>query len=290
MKKVSISSWAIPQDIHKLCQGAKELGFDGISLGGFAPYGANAQLLKTQEEVDAYKKAFADHGLSVADYAIDLWAYDALTQTEQWRKAYTEALEFAVAFGMTDIIRVDTDSKPALVPGMDYDDVKKFYIRNFKEMAKEAASYGFKVVWEFEPGFIINEPSHIMDVVKGVEEENFSLLFDTCHAYNCALGLNGIEPEVLSGGILEFIEKAKGYIGFVHVIDADGTLNHDNTSEHVPFGDGKIDFDEVIPALMETGGYQGDWWAIDLCEWPDAWGVTEKCKKFVDAFNRKYCG
>lgn len=290
MKKVSIGSWAIPQDIHELCRGAKKLGFDGISLGGFAPYGANSHLLKTREEVDAYKKAFTDNGLSVADYAIDLWAFDALGQTEQWRAAYREALEFAASFGMTDIIRVDTDAKPALVPGMDYSSIKKFYIRNFKEMAKEAASYGFQVVWEFEPGFIVNEPSNVIEVVKGVEEDNFSLLFDTCHAFNCALGLNGIEPEVLSGGIMEFIEKAKGYIGFVHVIDADGTLNHDNTSEHVPFGDGKIDFDRVIPALMEVGGYRGDWWAIDLCEWPDAWGVTEKCKQFVDALNEKFCG
>lgn len=289
MKKVSISSWAIPQHIEELCKGAKELGFDGISLGGFAPYGANADLQKTPEEVAAYKKSFADTGLEVADYAIDLWAYDALKQTKEWRAAYTRALKFAKEFAMTDIIRVDTDSKPVVPEGMTYDEVKKFYIKNFKEMAREAAEYGFKVVWEFEPGFIINEPSNIMEVVKGVDEENFSLLFDTCHAHNCALGLNGIEPEVLNGGILEFIEMAKGYIGFVHVIDADGTLNHDNTSEHVPFGDGDINFDKVIPALIEVGEYKGDWWAIDLCEWPDAWGVTGKCKKFVDAFNEKFC-
>lgn len=289
MKKVSISSWAIPQGIEALCKGAKELGFDGISLGGFAPYGANADLQKTPEEIAAYRKAFEETGLEVADYAIDLWAYDALTQTEEWRSAYTRALQFAKIFDMTDIIRVDTDSAPKLPKGMTYDEVKKFYIKNFREMAQEASTYGFKVVWEFEPGFIINEPSNIIEVVKGVDEPNFSLLFDTCHAYNCALGLNGIEPEKLEGGIMEFIEMAKGYIGFVHVIDADGTLNKDNTSEHVPFGDGKIDFDMVIPALMEVGGYKADWWAIDLCEWPDAWGVTGQCKEYVDAFNKKFC-
>lgn len=289
MKKVSISSWAIPQSIDMLCRGAKEMGFDGISLGGFAPFGANADLQKTSEEIETYRKNFTDNGLEAADYAIDLWAYDALKQTKEWRAAYTKALKYAKELDLTDIIRIDTDAKPVLPDGMTYDQVKAFYVKNFKEMAREAAEYGFKVVWEFEPGFIINEPSNIMEVVKKVDEPNFSLLFDTCHAYNCSLGLNAIEPEILDGGILEFIDMAKGYIGFVHVIDADGTLNKENTSEHVPFGDGKIDFDTVIPALIERGGYQGDWWAIDLCEWPDAWAVTEKCKKFVDAFNQKYC-
>lgn len=289
MKKVSISSWAIPQEMHALCKGAREMGFDGISLGGFPPYGANPDLLDTDEKIEEYKKAFIENKLEVADFAIDVWSYDALTQTEEWRKAFTRQLEFVKKFGLTDVVRFDTDSKPELPEGMTYEDVKKFYIKNFKEMAQEAAKLDLKLVWEFEPGFIINEPSNIIEVCREVNEPNFKLLFDTCHAYNCSLGLNGIEPEVLEGGIMEFIEKAKGLIGWVHVIDADGTLNHDNTSEHVPFGDGKIDFDKVIPALMEIGGFEGDWWSIDLCEWPDAWGVTEKCKKFVDDFNEKYC-
>jgi sugar phosphate isomerase/epimerase len=289
MKKVSISSWAIPQPMDELCKGEKKLGFDGISLGGFPPFGANSKLVDTPEKLEAYKKCFTDNNLLVADYAIDVWAYNALTQTAEWRAAFSEALAFAKKFAMTNVIRLDTCAPAKLPEGKSYADVKAFYIKNFKEMAKEAAGYGFELVWEFEPGFIINEVSNIVEVVKGVNEPNFSLLLDTCHAYNCSLGLNAIEPEPLEGGIMEFIEKVKGCIGFVHVIDGDGSLNASNTSEHVPFGEGKVDFDKVIPALMEVGGYKGDWWAIDLCEWPDAWGVTEKCKKFVDEFNKKFC-
>lgn len=288
MKKISISSWAIPQNMEKLCAGAKRLGFDGISLGGFPPYGANAELLKTPQEVENYRRLFLDSGLEVADYAIDLWSYDALAQTEAWRAAFTKSLQFAKELNLTKIIRVDTDSKPVLPQNMTYGEVKDFYVKHFKEMAREAAADGFELMWEFEPGFIINEPKNVMEVVKRVEEPNFRLLFDTCHAHNCALGLNAIEPEVLKGGILEFIDLASDYIGFVHVIDADGTLNHENTSTHVPMGEGDIDFDTVIPALLDRGNYKGDWWAIDLCEWPNAWEVTEKCKVFVDEFNKKY--
>lgn len=75
----------------------------------------------------------------------------------------------------------------------------------------------------------------------------------------------------------------------MHLIDCDGTLNETGTSTHAPFGQGYINFDEVLPALMDVGGYKGDWWAIDLCEWPNAWEVTEECFKFVDALNKKYC-
>lgn len=289
MKKVSISSWAIPQNIHELCKGAKALGFDGISLGGFPPYGANPDLLDTDEKIEDYKRAFTENDMEVADFAIDVWDYDALTQTDAWRAAFTRQLQFVKKFGLTNVVRFDTDSKPELPDGMTYAEVKQFYIKNFKEMAKEAAALDLQLVWEFEPGFIINEPRSIIEVCKAVNEPNFKLLFDTCHAYNCALGLNAIEPDILEGGVMEFIEMAKGLIGWVHVIDADGTLNHDNTSEHVPFGKGKINFDEVIPALMEVGEFEGEWWAIDLCEWPDAWSVAGMCKEYVDGFNEKYC-
>ena len=52
---------------------------------------------------------------------------------------------------------------------------------------------------------------------------------------------------------------------------------------------GMMDFDVVIPALLDKANYKGDWWAIDLCEWPDAWNATAACKAFVDKFNAKYC-
>ncbi len=65
---------------------------------------------------------------------------------------------------------------------------------------------------------------------------------------------------------------------------------HDGeTSTHAPFGKGKVDFDTLLPELAKNDmGH--DWWTIDLCFWPDAWAVTEECKKAVDELNRKYGG
>ena len=63
-------------------------------------------------------------------------------------------------------------------------------------------------------------------------------------------------------------------------IDSDGTLHDGETSTHRPFGEGYINFDEVIPAIKQAG-YPGPWWTIDLCFWPHAWEVTENAKKFL---------
>lgn len=289
MKKISLSSWAIPQPLPELVAGAKKIGYDGISLGGFPPYGAHPDLVDTQEKKQSLVKLFRDAGMEVADYALDMWKYDSLKKTKEWRAEYTRALKLAKELGLTNIMRVDTCTPPVLPEGMSYRQVKDFFIQHFKEMAREAAELGFDVVWEFEPGFIINEPKNVIEVVDAVNEPNFSLLFDTCHAYNCAMGHRHIEEGLkLKGGIMEFIRMAKGRIGLVHVIDSDGTLNETGTSTHAPFGKGFINFDEVIPALLHEADYKGDWWAIDLCEWPNAWEVAEDCYKFVSEFNRKY--
>ena len=97
------------------------------------------------------------------------------------------------------------------------------------------------------------------------------------------------EPEILKGGVEEYCELLKDKISIVHLIDSDGTLNDQGTSTHAPFGLGVIDFDSVIPAILDKANYKADWWAIDLCEWADAWRVTKQCKEFVDGINEKFC-
>ncbi len=83
-----------------------------------------------------------------------------------------------------------------------------------------------------------------------------------------------------------------GRINHLHLIDSDNTCHrdaqgNDETSAHVPFGQGVIDFDQVIPALVAED-LPDDWWTIDLCFWPDAWAATAECKNFVDRLNEKY--
>jgi sugar phosphate isomerase/epimerase len=163
----------------------------------------------------------------------------------------------------------------------------------FDLCSKLAAQRGINICWEFEPGFPINKPSEILAFVDEVRVKrnnpNFGVLFDTCHAHMCAaVGANQIgAKETLPGGAMELLEKLKGKITHVHLIDSDGSLNEHNTSTHNPFGTGKLNFDELIPAIQKSG-VPNDWWCVDLCFWPNAWEVTADSKKFLDKLRSKY--
>lgn len=289
MKKVSIGSWAISMDLPELCRGLSKLNFDGISMGGFAPH-ANPKIYDTKEKKDGLKALLKETNLEVADYAADLWSVDSLKQKDEWLALFDESVEFMDEMDWR-IVRIDSGTVPILPEGKTYRECRDIITDSFIHCAKKAAQYGIDVVWEFEPGFMINEPKNILETVKDVNEKNFGILVDTCHAYmSSVIGARHIEEGcTLKGGILELVDMFKGHIAHVHVIDSDGSLNGEGTSTHFPFGGGNINFDEVIPAIIEKGGYKGDWWSIDLCEWPDAWKATEDCKNFVDAFNAKYC-
>jgi sugar phosphate isomerase/epimerase len=298
MKKIAIGSWAYifgeyaknPIPLRTLCERLKELEFDGISMGGFKPH-AHPDDWGTPEKMAELKSILADNKLEVVDFAADMWSVNALLQGEEYLAIFNKNVDFCDKMGF-GIIRVDSDAPPKVPEGMTYDGVKAYYVGLFKKCAQAAAKKNLLVVWEFEPGFIINEPKNVVEVAKAVNEPNFKILFDTCHAHMGAVeGSNHIEPGcTLKGGIVEYCEMLDGMIGIVHVIDSDGTLNSQNTSTHAPFGIGRINFDEVIPALLDKAHYQADWWSIDLCEWGDAWEATAQCKDFVDKeINEKFC-
>jgi sugar phosphate isomerase/epimerase len=86
---------------------------------------------------------------------------------------------------------------------------------------------------------------------------------------------------------VEFLRKLSGRINHIHLIDSDNTCHKDQngddeTSAHPPFGNGLLNFDEILPQLLKSARTPHNWWTIDLCFWPDAWAATEKCKKYVD--------
>jgi sugar phosphate isomerase/epimerase len=165
-------------------------------------------------------------------------------------------------------------------------------VRAFDLCSKLAANRGIRICWEFEPGFPLNKPSEIVALVDALRSRgnaNFGVLFDTCHAHMCAaVGANQIgENETLPGGELELLQKLKGKIAHIHLIDSDGTLNEHNTSTHNPFGTGRLNFDKLVPELLQSG-VPNDWWCVDLCFWPNAWDVTADSKRFLDKVRQKY--
>jgi sugar phosphate isomerase/epimerase len=296
MKKVSVGSWAYcfgpylghPIPLDTVLEGLARMRCDGISLGGFKPH-AHPDLYPTKADRKRLVRHIHDCGLEVAEYGTNLWTIDSLAYPEAYLALYRRFLDFAVDCGFT-MTRVDSGHPPVLPQGMEYDKARDIVVETFRRMAEMAKPYGITVLWEFEPGFFLNKPGEIVAMHDMVGCGNFMYLLDTCHANMCAhVGARQLgERETFPGGAAELISRLKGKIGLVHLIDSDDTLHDNDTSTHSPFGEGKIDFDTIIPAILDAG-YAGEWWAIDLCFWPDAWEVTRRCKEFVDGLNHKYC-
>jgi len=297
MKRISIGSWAysigpyannpVPWDevVGKL----SDLGFDGVELGGFGIH-PNPDNLPTKEDRARVKQQLADAGLSFSGLAANLWGEKLINTADNssYLAEFRKNLEFCVDMGIPGI-RVDCVQPPTIFDEVDEAMARARVVKTWKVCARDAAAKGIYVTWEFEPGFAFNKPSDIVRIVDEVGDDNFGVQFDTCHAHMVA-AVGARQPgkkETLPGGALELARKLRGKINHLHLIDSDGTLHDNETSTHAPFGQGVLNFDELLPELNRSG-VPHNWWTIDLCFWPDAWAVTADCKKAIDQLNKKY--
>ncbi|MGC8848889.1 MAG: sugar phosphate isomerase/epimerase family protein [Candidatus Bathyarchaeia archaeon] len=284
---------ARPYTLEECLEMISKLGFDGVELSGFKPH-AHPDLYPSKRDRADLSAKIAGYGLEIAGIAADLSGYPIASPYEDVRRKHGEAferfLEFCVDLDIKGM-RVDTVSGPEGVPGVPYEDAWRRVVSTFKSYSEKAEDSGITLVWEFEPGFMFNKPGEVVKLLKEVNHPNFKAMVDTCHAHCCGIGLNQAPPldvidAPLSKIASEFIRRLKGWIGHVHLIDSNNTLNPHNTSTHCPFNLGVIDFDAVMQALRDVG-YKG-WLSLDLCFWPQAWEATEPCKKFLDGLKAKY--
>ncbi|MCI0681114.1 MAG: sugar phosphate isomerase/epimerase [Gemmataceae bacterium] len=302
MKKLSIGSWAFlfnqdqpATDFHGLVHDIANLGYEGVELGGFAPH-PNPHSHDTKEKRQHLAAMVRDHGLEFSALAADLWSQKLVSVDDHrpWLAAAEKNLAFAQDLGITTM-RIDTAEPVAAIRGLNLDPrlMMDRAVQAFAACAKRAADCGITICWEFEPGFPLNKPSEILEVVQRVRDAggvpNFGVLFDTCHAHMCAaVGANQTgEREMLPGGALELLQRLQGKINHVHFIDSDGSLNEHHTSTRIPLGAGVLRFDQLMPALLASG-VPNDWWCVDLCFWPNAWEAAGECRRFLDRLRRKY--
>ncbi len=306
-KRISIGTWAYatgpyadrPVPFPEVVQRLAELGFDGLELGSFGQH-PNPDALADRGKRAEVRHLWESQEMNCSGLAADLRSEKLITapKRDSYIAAFTKNVQFCNDLGI-DVIRVDTIQPPGIlgqIPGeqpaevvVDYDDALGRVVRGWKQCAKIAADHGVRMVWEFEPAFAFNKPSDVFRILDGVNEDNFYTLLDTCHANMVAVhGARQVgQRETLPGGIVELAQRLEGKVGRLHLIDSDGTLHNNQSSTHSPFGQGELDFDQIMPALQKTG-CPDNWWTIDLCHCPDAWKVTEECKQFVDELAEKY--
>lgn len=288
--KFSLGSWAFsfgpfennPWSFEAFIKYAADAGYDGVEINGFHPH-PHPDVYNTPAKCAELKNLITDHGLGISGYAPDFRDVPAAEVAQHEHiKAIEKALAFCNNVGI-DTLRVDTISPPDALSSEEYKARFDRLAKTWRESAAVCQQAGVKLVWEFEPGFWLNKPREVLSIVEAVDHENFKVLFDTSHAYMCAVvgARQNAEKETLPGGVVEFAKMLKGHIGHFHLIDSDGSLHGEETSTHSPFGTGNIDFVEVIRA-MKNEVEELPWWCFDFCFCPTTEADAKKAIPFVE--------
>ena len=291
-KKTSIGAWAYiwggyqedPVPLKTVIEKVSSLGFDGIEFAAFPPH-LEPNTRKKRTEI---KEMFNHYGLEVSAVAAP-FPSPTTSKKNEYLDAIKSNLEICLDHDIPKL-RVDTVDPPTAIPrGMDYETCFTKVAEVWNYAADLCQKSQVKLIWEFEPGFLFNKPSEIVRMVYKVDHTNFSILFDTCHAHMCSVvGSRQLgKKETLEGGVIQFAHMLTGKIGHLHFIDSDETLHDNETSTHAPLGTGVLNFDKIIPAVLEAG-YSDDWWSIDLCFWPNALHLTEENKRYLDKLISKF--
>jgi sugar phosphate isomerase/epimerase len=297
--RLSIGTWAFgvfsahPLPFEKVLDRIAELRFDGVELGAFSPH---PDPISCASKSDRAKLAeqFARRGLALSAVAADFGAEGFLRGDS---RAYLAALDRNIAFcddvGAKRLI-VNTMDPPEVAAEIGEAVAMERLLKTWREAASRAAAHGVTLVFEFEPCWALNEPEQVISIARQLTGPGFGVLYDTAHAHIVSeVGIPGTAGRhTLPGGQVELLSRLSGTIAHIHLLDSDGSIHAsesstERTTVHVPFGHGNVDFDRVIPALVAASG-KVDWWTVDLCFWPDAWGAAEACKRFADQLVARY--
>jgi sugar phosphate isomerase/epimerase len=270
--RLSFGSWAFsfgpfesdPWAFEDVCRYVADAGYDGIEINGFRPH-PHDEDYRDPDALARLKDLLTATGLGVSGFAPDFTATPpADVDVGEYLARIDSTLDFCSELDV-GILRVDSVSPPGAV---DLDRFKRLAAA-WRASAVRCADRGVLLVWEFEPGFWLNRPSEVLSLVEAVDHSGFRLLFDTSHAYTGSVSgaRQGANPEVLTGGVLEYASLVAEHIGHLHLIDSDGSLHDNETSEHLPFGDGRVPFAEVIDVLGDHARAL-PWWTVDFCYCP----------------------
>jgi len=278
-----------PEGFVSVLDHAKKAGYEGIEVGWFAPHPGVSDLA-TKEERKRYASLFTERGLGIAGVVANFdGAPSVITSDDNsaFLAQLDAQLQLCEDLGIT-MLRLDLVDGPEVLESMDYERAHERLVSTWTEAARRGKDFGVRIGWEFEPGTAFNKPSQFLRIADEITEPNFGVIYDTTQAHNCLLGRNQQgEIETFPGGQSELLRRLKGKITHVHLIDSNGSLFDNRWSRHIPFGQGDIDWDAVMPALVAAGS-RDEWWTVDVCWLENAWPVFEQGRTFVEDLRKKY--
>ena len=295
--KLSLGSWAFsfgpfsndPWPFSRVLAFAAQAGYDGVEINGFRPhphpedYDTDAKCKDLVREIEGY-------GLGISGYAPDFTEVPpAEVDPAAYLKVFRRCLDFCNRCGISTL-RVDSVSPPVSFPPEEYEQRFTRLTTTWRKAAEEAGRAGVRMVWEFEPGFWLNKPAEVRRVFEVVGHDSFKLLFDTSHAYmGAVVGARQTGNKELLSGVAEYARYLGNRIGHLHLIDSDGSLHNDETSTHMAFGEGKIDFIDALTALKPVVSHL-PWWCVDFCFNPKTPGAGKDAVPYVHQLMEEVLG
>jgi sugar phosphate isomerase/epimerase len=188
-------------------------------------------------------------------------------------------------------MRVDPGAAGPLPYDAEYDEIWDRVVRTFQHHAEKGAEVGCVMLWELESLQPFNKPSETVKMLNDVGNSNFKLMYDTGHFQACGvIGHNHVQPAETLPNQIEFIKMLpQGSIGHMHMCDTDMNTHLNMFGTKCNFGEGVIDFDELMPVLAER--YDGLWWAVDSIPmgskaWSDTWDGLPYLNGLLDKYVR----
>ena len=287
--KISRGSWCLAfgmdpvPSLEQVVDVLSAFGYDGIELAGFFDH---ATVEKYPDAASRKKLVdwLSSKNLEIAGYAPGPygdfgrlpWATGADDVLTAYEKFFDDHLQFCVDCGIT-AMRVDPGDFGPMPRDVDYDKTWDRVVTTFRKHAERGAEVGVTMLWELESGQLFVKPSEAVKLLDEVGHDNLQLMFDVGHVEACCvIAHNQVQPqERLEGGQVEFVKMMAGKIGHMHVCDTDSNTWHNAFGTHLGIGKGIVDFDTLIPAVVESG-YTSKWWSVDAIPmtaetWADTW-------------------
>lgn len=264
-----------PIPLPRVAQRLAAAGFAGIELCGYPPH-VTLESHSTPQARGELKTLLSDLGLGISGYSADFTSVSPVDPDGriEYVDLFKRQIELCHAVGSPSL-RFDTMTAPGCLPDSEYHAAFHRLADLWRDCADLARQAQVTMLWEFEPGFVFNKPSEVVQMHEKVGHPWFQVLFDTAHAYmsSVAGARQHGQRELLEGGVAEFLDLLHGSVGGVHIVDSDGSLHADDTSMHLLPGEGHIPFGLLIPKLLALPHV--DWWCVDLSFNPRAWEKVE---------------
>jgi sugar phosphate isomerase/epimerase len=223
------------KDILKEIKKGLRLGFDFVEIGIEPPLGTPEHLKKNEEKIlDILNK---NKTFAIAHTA---WWVELGSFHEPVRKAWVvegkKAIDAANELGIKEINFHAQTYPLTLSNRKSRRQTIQNLIKSSEELVDYAARFNIGVMIENQPQRKSFEPNDFKQIFRGVKGLGFH--FDVGHAF-IGGGMKGVE---------KYIKAFRDRLWHIHLHD-----NHGEHDEHLPIGEGSIDFRKVVKSLKKVG-------------------------------------